>query len=273
MTLDSSHIDSFIKYDDLDRFLYRPLPDLLKECHNDVLNLKTWLRSNNKSIKGEIRTNCQAHDNSKNFEAYLYSIRSKLGDLLKDLLYPDTEKRSIYQVTSDNSLEAEFVIEIRDNFDKLFKFIDEFPRGEIRSPKAKPSKGGEKSAASHPCSYSLDERVDVETFKDCFVELKGTKFFSDETNMDQFIACFSGDSVPTKVRWKRQNALYYFITRLNQKELIKPIPNGIWETASECFSDKNGEPLDPGNLGRTKPPVNDKSGKIDDAIRLIKKNT
>lgn len=273
MTSDSSQNDSFLKYDDLDRFLYRPLPELLEECHNDVLNLKTWLRSNNKSIKGEIRTNCQAHDNARKFEVYLYSIRSKLGDLLKDLLYPDTGKKSIYQVTSGNSLEVEFVTEIRANFDILFRFIDEFPRGETKSQKTKPSKNGTKVATSHPHSYSLDERVDIETFKQAFDNLKKETHFADDVVLDQFLKCFSGGMVPSKVKWKRQSALYYFITRLSLKEYIKKIPNGIWETASECFANKNGGPLDPGNLGRTKPPVNNKSKKIDDAIRLIKKNT
>jgi hypothetical protein len=269
--------DSFDRFDELYGFLYRSLQQVLEICGEDIIILKHTLGQYILSQKGEIRKNCQAHTKQKDIDLYLRSIKSKLKvDLLDQLLGKEVnseyESIAMYPTTDRTPIEEEFICEIRESFKSLFKYIDDLLPKEGGKPPAPAQNAKKYRTASHPPSYTLNPSVDKAKFIELFHLLKG-KFISDETTVEQFMACFSGNPVSTKVKWKFQNALSYFIRQLDQKELIAKIPNGKWKTASECFANKNGELLDSENLGKNYPPISKKSKEIFDAIPSVKKFT
>jgi len=272
-------VDSFHQYERLYSLLYQPLSEVQKIFSGIVINFKYTLGDHIQALKGEIRKNCQAHSKSRDSDIYLRSIKSKLKeDLLNHLLGtevdPEYEGIPVYPNFDRNSLDDEFIREIKASFRSIFKFIDDLSSGvTITSPvPAVQVKGKEKRTISIPASFKLSSDIDKTSFFESFHRLSG-KFVGEDTTDEQFMACFSGGPVSTKVLWKRQNALYYYIKQLNQRNIIEKIPNGIWETAALCFIDKTVKPLDPVNLGKTKPPKGNKCTEIDDAIDLIKKNT
>ena len=268
MTSFGASVDSFKQFDELYDFLYLPLPQLQEICGGDVIVLKKKLGSIILSIKGEIRKNCQAQSKRRDAEIYLRSIKSKLKeDLLNHLLGKEVDSdyqgTPIYPTNDRTPLEQEFTSEIRASFNSAFKYIDELLQKGIGISTSSSRKDIGNRRITRPVSYTLSSNVDIASFIESFHSLKG-KFISEDTTEEQFMECFSGISVTTKVSWKRQNALYYFITQLNYKKLIEKIPNGIWETATLCFLNESGETLDPGNLGRSKLPKNEKCREIDD---------
>ena len=273
MALVSVHIDSFDQFDNLNSFLHQSLYKVMEICHGEMIDLKGRLSHHNQSIKGEIRKNCQAHNKLKDVKNYLYSIQSKLKYLQDELFSNDFGRTPIYPQEGDTELAGAFINEIKYFFNDVKDYIKEYPQTDISLKGTNTSKKAVGRILILPLSYTLDTMVEEETFNAAFRSLQNNGFITDTTTDDQFIACFSGRAVLAKVRWKKQNALYYFIKQLNQKDLITKIPNGIWETAALCFTDKNEGPLNPRNLGKTKPPKNPVCRKIDDAIVLIRKNT
>lgn len=268
-------VDSFQQFDELYSFLFRPLSQVQEICDGKAINLKFTLGQNIQALKGEIRKNCQAHSKRRDAEIYLRSIKSKLKeDLLNPLLGTEVDSEyegtPIYPTVNRDSSEDEFIGEIKASFSSIFKFIDDLLSGVTTSspvPEVKVKEKG-KRTKTRPASYTLSPDVDKASFVESFHLLR-SEFISDDTTDEQFLTCFSGGPVSTKVSWKRQNALYYFIKQLDHKKIIEKAPRGKWETAALCFIVENGKPLDPGNLGRTDPPVSNICSKIDDAIRLI----
>lgn len=267
--------DSFQQFDRLYSLLFRPLSEVQKICGGFIINFKYTLGDHIQALKGEIRKNCQAHSKRKDAEIYLRSIKSKLKeDLLNHLMGKEVDSdyhgNPIYHTTDRTPRDEEFINEIMASFSSLFKYIDELISMEVGKSFGGSRKEEKYRKTSHPAAYSLTPSVKEAKFLEAFHLLKG-KFISEDTSDEQFWTCFSGKPVPEKVKWERQNALTYFISELNRRELIEKIPNGIWETAALCFFNKKGESLDPGNLGRTKSPSLAKCREIDNAIDIIKK--
>lgn len=243
-------MDSFKAYEDFSSFITRPLTDLVNDDKKDLNCFQNILRKYTENIIGEIRNNCQAHNNPRDTEIYLFTITAKLNGLRDQLfLYPGD---LIHKLNYDNPIEISFVPAIEATFIRLLGILKRIP---WKLPKKELMSAEKGKSVVEPKYYSLkavDEITD-EDLTEVLNTLKSYKFKSidPETTDAHFIACFSGNRVEFKVKWLRINVLHYFITSLAYNDLLESPINRIWELSSHCFVDKYGHDLTGKQLGKT----------------------
>lgn len=264
-------MDSFTVYGDFEKFICKPIADILGEGNHDLNQTNNLLRNYCNEVKGEIRKNCQAHNSSGETDYYLFTIKSKLDSLYSDLFINESDGTfnltKYYKADLDNVVELTAINIIRHKLSDILKFANNFPVSQGKQYKKSSGKTKDDQEKKY-FSLKTIPGISEEDLTLALNALKALPFrtVGPDTDAERFIKCFSGEKVDNKVKWERTNVLFYFVTCLANKNLFESSNTRIWELSSLCFADKNNNKLTAKQLGKTRPP---KSKPKRDCIKRI----